>query len=61
MQLRFGASQRAFAKARCDAFRGDGGCRPGCGDVAVVEQPIKDRGRHDHITEDSYPFSDSAV
>jgi hypothetical protein len=29
--------------------------------VAVVEQPIKDRGRHDHITEDSYPFSDSAV
>jgi hypothetical protein len=29
MQLRFRASQRAFAKARCDVFRVGGSCRPG--------------------------------
>ena len=29
MQLRFRASQRAFAKARCDVFRAGGSCRPG--------------------------------
>lgn len=29
MRLQVRASQRAFAEARCDAFRGAGSCRPG--------------------------------
>ena len=47
------AAASLFAKTVAVAADGD--------DVAVVKQPIEDRGSHDGVAEDRAPFADRAI